>query len=132
MKVKANDLGICGIEQLFFAGKIAFDTTDASTGVELCKVPNNVVITRAVAVVTTAFNAGTTNVLTVGTNDSVDNLLGSSDVTEGTAAAYTKNTFVEAAKGAGIKAKFTQTGTAATAGAAEIYIFAVGIPEVES
>ena len=132
MKVPANDLGLCGIEQLFYAGQIAYNTTGASSGVELCKVPHDVVITRAVAVVKTAFNAGTTNVLTVGTNDDVDNLLGSSDVTEGTAGAYTKNTFVEAAKGSKIKAKFTETGTAASAGVAEIYIFAVGIPEVES
>ena len=90
------------------------------------------VITRAVAVVKTAFNAGTTNVLTVGTNDDADNLLGSSDVTEGTAGAYTKNTFVEAAKGGKVKAKFIETGTAASAGVAEIYLFAVGIPEVIS
>ena len=129
MKVCANDLGVCGVEQLFYAGKIAFNTTGASSGVELCKIPNNVMITRAVAVVTTAFDAGTTNVLTIGTNDDVDNLLGSSDITEGTTGAYSKQTFVEAAKGAKIKAKYTQTGTAASAGEAEIYIFAVGIPD---
>jgi hypothetical protein len=132
MKVQPNDLGICGVEQLLYAGKIAYNTTGASTGVELCKLPHDVVITRAVAVVGTAFNAGTTNVLTVGSNDDCDNLLGSSDITEGTAGAYTENTFVEAAKGAKIKAKYTQTGTAASAGEAEIYIFAVGIPEVNS
>ena len=129
MKVCANDLGVCGVEQLFYAGKIAFHPTGASSGGELCKIPNNVMITRAVAVVTTAFDAGTTNVLTIGTNDDVDNLLGSSDITEGTTGAYSKQTFVEAAKGAKIKGKYTQTGTAATAGAAEIYIFAVGIPD---
>ena len=129
MKVNATDFGICGTEQLFYAGSVAFDTTGVSTGVDLKKLPNNAYITRAVAVVTTAFDAGTTNVLTVGTNDDCDNILGSSDVTEGTAGAYSKQTFVEAAKGAKIKAKYTQTGTAATAGAADVYIFFVSIPE---
>ena len=129
MKVNANDFGICGVEQLFYAGTVEFDSTGVSTGIELAKLPNNAIITRAVAKVTTAFDAGTTNVLTVGTNDDVDNILGSSDVTEGTAGAYSKQTFVEAAKGAKIKAKYTQTGTAATAGAAEVYIFFVSIPE---
>ena len=128
MEVMVNDLGVCGVEQLFYAGKIAFDTTGASTGVELCKLPEKAIITRAVAVVGTAFNAGTTNVLTIGTNDDCDNLMGSSDITEGTAGTYTKDTFVEAVKGAKLKAKYTQTGTAATAGAAKIYVFAVGVP----
>ena len=51
--------------------------------------------------------------LTVGTNDDADNVLGSSDVTEGTAGAYSKLLFLEVAKDASIKAKFAQTGTAA-------------------
>lgn len=129
MKVMANDLGNCGTEQLFHAGSIAFDTDGADEGVELCKIPHSVIITRAVAVVQTAFNAGTTNVLTVGANSDADNILGSSDITEGTAGTYSKQLFLEAAKGASVKAKFTETGTAATAGAAEIYLFAVGTPE---
>lgn len=129
MNVMANDLGVCGVEQLFFAGKVAYNDTDVSTGVELCKVPSKVIITRAVAVVKTAFNAGTTNVLTIGTNDDVDNLMGSSDITEGTKGAYSKDGFVEAAKDTKIKAKFTQTGTAASAGEAEIFLFAVGVPD---
>lgn len=129
MKVMENDFGICGVEQLFYAGKIAFNTTGAATGVELKKLPNNAIITRAVAVVGTAFDAGTTNVVTLGTNDDCDNILGSSDITEGTAGTYNKQTFVEVAKGAKIKAKYTQTGTDATAGAADFYVFFVSIPE---
>lgn len=129
MKVKPNDLGICGIEQLMYAGSVKFDTTGISTGVELCKLPKNIIVTRAVAVVGTAFNAGTTNVLTVGTNDDIDNLLGSSDITEGTAGAYSKQEFLELTSEKAVKAKFTQTGTAATAGAADIYLFVVRIPD---
>ncbi len=129
MKVMATDFGICGTEQLFYAGSIGYDTEDIDDGVVLKKLPNNAIITRAVAIVTTAFNAATTNVLTVGVNDDVNDLLGSSDVTEGTKGTYSKQTFLECDKGDEIKVKYTQTGTAATAGAADIYIFFVSIPE---
>lgn len=129
MKVKPNDLGICGIEQLMYAGSVKFDTTGISSGAELCELPKNIIVTKAVAVVGTAFNAGTTNVLTVGTNDNIDNLLGSGDITEDTAAAYSANTFLELNSATKVKAKFTQTGTAATAGAADIYLFVVRIPD---
>lgn len=129
MKVNANDFGICGVEQLFYAGTVAYNDTDVDEGIELKELPGNAIITRAVADVTTAFNAGTTNVLTLGTNDDCDNILGSSDVTEGTKGAYSKQTFVQAAKGDKIKAKFTETGDAATAGSADIYVFFVSIPD---
>ena len=125
MRVKENDFGICGVEQMFYAGSVAYNDTDIDKGIVLKELPNNVYITRAVAVVGTAFDAGTTNVLTVGTNDDCDNILDSSDITEGTAGTYNKQTFVEASKGAKIKAKYTQTGTDATAGAADICVFFV-------
>lgn len=128
MRVTANDLGLCGVEQLIYAGTIQYDTEGA---VALYTMPHDAVITRTVAVVTEAFNAGTTNVLTVGTTAANANeLLGSDDVTEGTAGAYSKDRFIEAAAKSKIYAKFAQTGTAATAGSADIYLFAVGIPEV--
>lgn len=130
MELKAMDLGVCGVEQVLHAGKVSFDTKDIANGVELIELPANMIITKAVAVVGKAFNAATTNVLTVGTNDSVDDLLGADDVTEGTAGTYMKNIF-EIRKGAPIKvkAKYTSTGTAATAGEANIYLGVVRIPE---
>lgn len=130
MNLKPMDLGVCGVEQLLHAGKVSFDTKDIANGVELIELPANMIITKAVAVVGKAFNAATTNVLTVGTNDSVDDLLGADDVTEGTAGTYMKNIF-EIRKGAPIKvkAKYTSTGTAATAGEADIYLGVVRIPE---
>ena len=76
MNLKPMDLGVCGVEQLLHAGKVSFDTKDIANGVELIELPANMIITKAVAVVGKAFNAATTNVLTVGTNDSVDDLLG--------------------------------------------------------
>ena len=130
MNLKPMDLGVCGVEQLLHAGKVSFDTKDIANGVELIELPANMIITKAVAVVGKAFNAATTNVLTVGTNDSVDDLLGADDVTEGTAGTYMKNIF-EIRKGAPIKvkAKYTSTGTAATAGETDIYLGVVRIPE---
>ena len=130
MNLKPMDLGVCGVEQLLHAGKVSFDTKDIANGVELIELPANMIITKAVAVVGKAFNAATTNVLTVVTNDSVDDLLGADDVTEGTAGTYMKNIF-EIRKGAPIKvkAKYTSTGTAATAGEANIYLGVVRIPE---
>ncbi|MBR2653851.1 MAG: hypothetical protein IKD59_04775 [Lachnospiraceae bacterium] len=128
MKVTAHDLGKCGLVNLFYAGTIKFNTTGASAGVVIFEAPHDMVITGAVAEVTTAFDAGTTNVLTVGANSDVNDILGSSDVTEGTKGAYCKNTFVKLEKGDKVKAKFTETGTDATAGAADIYLYAVGVP----
>ena len=129
MKVLPMDLGVCGVEQLMYAGSIAFDTENASEGVTLLTLPENTIITKAVAVVKTAFNATTTNTITIGTDTSVSNLLGSSDITGGTTGAYIKNAFVESKTAVEVKAKYTQAGTAATAGKAEIYLFVVRIPE---
>ena len=128
MKVQGYDIGTCGVEQLFYAGEITFDTDGASTGVETLELPAGVIVTRATAVVNKAFNAGTTNVLTVGTNDDADDILSSSDITEGTAGVYTVNKFVELSAATKVKIKYTQTGTAATAGSAEIYLHLVRIP----
>lgn len=128
MKPNPWNLGACGVEQMIYAGSVAFDTEDIDKGVELCELPAGIIVTRAVAVVKTSFDAGTTNVLTVGANDDVNDLLGSDDVTEGTAAAYVVNKFVQYDTAKKIKAKYTQTGTAATAGAADIYLFVVRIP----
>ena len=128
MKVEPMDLGVCGIEQLMYAGTVAFDTEDVDKGVELCELPAGIVVTKAVAVVTEAFDAGTTNVLTVGANDDVNDIMGSGDITEGTKGAYLVNKFAQYDAAATIKAKYTQTGTDATAGAADIYLFVVRIP----
>lgn len=128
MKVEPMDLGVCGIEQMMYAGTVAFDTEDVDKGVELCELPAGIVVTKAVAVVTEAFDAGTTNVLTVGANDDVNDLMGSGDITEGTKGAYSVNKFAQYDTAATIKAKYTQTGTDATAGAADIYLLVVRIP----
>ena len=123
------DVGVSGVEQMLYAGTVKYNDTGVATGIKLCDLPANIIVTRAVAVVTTAFNAGTTNVLTVGANDDVDDILGSSDITEGTAGNYSKDTFVHCASKTAVKAKFTETGTDATAGEADLYLEIVRCPE---
>lgn len=129
MKCEAMDLGMCGVEQVLCAGAVRFDTKDADKGIVLAELPENIIITKAVAVVNKAFNAATTNVITVGTNDAANDLLGSSDVTAGTANSYAKNVFkVFKGKKTAIKVKFSQTGAKATTGEADIYLNVVRIP----
>lgn len=129
MKCDAMDLGVCGVEQVLCAGAVKFDTKDADKGIVLAKLPENIIITKAVAVVNKAFNAATTNVITIGTNDAANDLLGSSDVTAGTANSYVKDMFKIFKEKTIIKAKYTQTGAKATAGEADIYLNVVRIPE---
>lgn len=130
MNLNAMDLGVCGVEQVLHAGKVAFDTENIANGVEIVELPANIIITKAVAVVGTAFNAATTNVLTVGVNDTADDLLTADDITEGTAGTYFKNMFC-ICKGnpVKVKVKYASTGTAATAGEADIYLGVVRTPE---
>lgn len=129
MKCEAMDLGVCGVEQVLCAGAVKFDTKDADKGIVLAELPENIIMTKAVVVVNKAFNAATTNVITIGTNDAANDLLGSSDVTAGTANSYVKDMFKIFKEKTIIKVKYTQTGTKATAGEADIYLNVVRIPE---
>lgn len=130
MNLSPMDLGVCGVMQVLHAGKVAFDTEGIENGIVLTELSANIIITKVVAIVGTAFNAETTNVLTVGVNDVADDLLGDADITEGTAGAYIKDVF-QIYKGdpVKVKAKFTATGNAATAGEADIYLYVVRTPE---
>lgn len=129
MKVKANDLGLCGIEQLFFAGTSKYSDTGIDEGLAVCEIPHDCIITRMVAKVTTAFAGATSPALVYGTADDDDAYLAAADITEGTAGAYTKQLFEEAKQGDKIMVKLTGTGTF-TAGVCDLYVFAVGIPEI--
>lgn len=124
MKVKANDLGICGVQQLMYAGSVVFDDADAATGVKLCELPQNIIVTRAVAVVETAFSSGAT--ITVGTNEAADDIIGSGKVTATTAGSYSVENFEEYKEAKTVKAKL---GGTPTAGSVDIYLFVVRIPD---
>lgn len=122
MITKPYSMGAVGVEQVA-SGVITYkDGT-----VPIVDLPANVLITRVIAEVVEAFNAGTTNVLTVGANAGADDLLGANDVTEGTTGFY-ESTTVKAKRlsaAATVKAKYAYTGDAPTAGKAIVYVFFV-------
>lgn len=128
MKLNPYDLGACGMVQMFHAGTVNFDTNGIAEGAVICNIPKGTYVTKAVAVVKTAFNAATTNVLTVGFQGR-NEILGADDVTAGTAGTYKKELFVEGGANTEVYAKYAQTGTAATAGSADIYLQVVVGPD---
>jgi hypothetical protein len=105
--------------------EVNYNDPGIASGVVIGRLPANAQITQALARVRTSFNAGTTNVLTVGTNAaSYDNILGTADIAEGAAgnnAAPLAN-LQEALSEIDVLVKYTQTGTAATQGKAVIHI----------
>ena len=129
MKMNPMDLGVCGAGQMYCIGSINFGTAGIETGVEVGKIPKNTIITKVVVCVNNAFNAGTTNVLTVGVKEDMDSLMASADVTAGTKGAYQKDVWEDCGGETGIYAQFTQSGNKATAGEADIYVEVVRRPE---
>lgn len=78
------------------------------------------------------FNAGTTNVLTVGDGETANLFLGASDVTEGTAGVYPtggKGPFAAASDEVPVRVTYAQTGTEATEGIARVYALIASTPE---
>jgi hypothetical protein len=108
---------------------VAYNTANiGSTGmVPLGTLPAGAIVTHAIVKVTTAFNAATTNVLTVGTSADAAAVLTDADIDE--TVAGTTVTFAAAGYTVAVDTplfvKYTQTGTAASAGAATIIIFFV-------
>lgn len=113
----------------FLRRSVAFNTPLIGTAgkVPLGTLPTGAIITGVLVKVTTAFNAATTNVLTVGTSGTADLIVGASDVNE--AAADTTLSFASvgyiATEDTQLFVKYAQTGTAATAGAATVIVFFV-------
>ena len=105
--------------------EVNYNDPGIASGIVIGRLPANAQITQALTRVRTTFNAGTTNVLTVGTNaTSFDNVFGAADIAEGSAGnnaaplANLQDIQVEA----DVFVKYTQTGTAATQGKAVIHI----------
>lgn len=82
------------------------------------------VVVQCWAEVLTAFNAGTTNVLTLGDGTTGNKYLAAADVTEGTPGVYPTGgagPFAAESAAGTLTASFAQTGTAATTGSARVY-----------
>ncbi len=105
--------------------EVNYNDPGIASGIVVGRLPANAQVTQAVARVRTTFNAGTTNVLTVGTNAAnYDNIFGTADIAEGSAgnnAAPLAN-LQEVLTEADVFVKYAQTGTAATQGKAVIHI----------
>lgn len=111
---------------------VNYNDTGISSGLAFDNyLPQNAFIENVLVEVVTVFNAGTTNVLTVGTvGPSYNNIVAAGDVNEAAAGVY------QAARAFGRSltasadvlpyAMYTQTGTAATTGQAIIVIFYEG------
>lgn len=97
----------------------------ATTGVPVITLERGSVILRASVRIETAFNAATTNVLTLGDSTTIDTLVTNANAAPGTPG-YKVGTGVaigtELAADTTFFARFTQTGTAATAGVAEFFV----------
>jgi len=107
-------------------GRIKFDTSGAATGIEIGTIPAGSFVGSVTVHVATAFNAATTNVLVVGTAADDDGFA----VAAGTLSGATglKTALFGAQSGDTLTAdtpvvvKYTQTGTAATAGDAQVLV----------
>lgn len=111
----------------YFRKRVNFNDANVANGVLVGTLPTGAMVIDAVVKVITAFNAATTNVLTAGTNSaSYDNIIGAADVTEGTPGGYRAAIATAGATSyaadTDIFAKYTQSGTAATTGQADIVI----------
>lgn len=106
---------------VLLAGTHAF----GSASVTLGTIPAGAAVVMAWVEVTQAYNAASTNVLTVGYVGSTSAYLAAADVTEGTPGVYPvggKGPFAsEAAERTAVVA-FAQTGTPATTGASKAYL----------
>jgi hypothetical protein len=110
------------------SAEIAFDVLTPFT-VDVDTLEAGDVVVLAWAEVLEAFDAGTTNVLVLGTTGTADAFLAAGDVTEGTpGASAAKGPFAAAAAETLLKAKFTQTGTPAEAGSARVYALIASAP----
>jgi hypothetical protein len=111
------------------AATVNFSDTGVATGIQIGTLPQGAYITSGSSVeVVTAFNAGTTNVFTVGTVlATANNIFAAADVTEATPGVYAivlanQGRAAAAAGDVPIYVKYTQTGTAATTGQAVVVI----------
>lgn len=105
------------------SGSIAFDITTPFK-VSLGTIPAGAIIVKTDVNIATAFNAGTTNVLVVGHGASFNEQVAAGDVDETSATLQTKATALAALSAAKeVFVKYTQTGGAATTGAADVTVY---------
>lgn len=112
--------------------RFTINWNDVGTGAQegfFSSLPAGAIIADVLVMVTTTFNAGSTNVLTVGTNSAAfNNIVASGDVNLGSVGTYNitrgqgLNSLLTATVDQAVNAKYAQTGTAATQGQAVVLI----------
>lgn len=108
----------------YYRVTVNYNDSNISTAQKFGRLPSRAFITKIDCYLTAAFNASSTNVLTFGTSTGAVELVAASDITEASAQYQnltSANGLGLAATSAGevdLYAKYTQTGTAATAGSA--------------
>lgn len=110
----------------FIRAAINFNDAGIGTSVQIGTLPQYAFIIDDLVEIETVFNAGTTNVLTLGTTVGGSELVAAGDVNEAatgvTAVGRGLGRSLTASGDVGVYAKFAQTGTAATAGKAHFCI----------
>lgn len=106
---------------------LAFNTSGASSGVKIGTIPSGAIILRWTARILTAFNAGSTNPITIGTTATGAQVAASASITSGTAGNYTgapanSTGWAAFAADQDIFTAYIPTGTAASAGSAIITV----------
>lgn len=112
----------------FLRKRVNYNDAGVATGVLVGTLPAGAIITSVKVLIATAFNAGTTNVMNVGTTTTGGEVGATGDILAGAAGqkAPTAYTSLGAmASDTDIWASYTQTGTAATAGVAYVIVFFV-------
>lgn len=108
--------------------EVNYNDTGIASGVKMGTLPSGAQIVDVVANVVTTFNAGGTNVLTVGTNSTAyDNIAAAADINEGSATGQRTTTGIglELTADADVYVKFTETagaGSLATQGKAVLVV----------
>lgn len=106
-----------------FRKTVNYNDSGIGSGVKFGTLPAGAQLLPSIVNVRTVFNAGTTNVLTVGTNaSSYNNIVAAGDVNEASAtpqAVPTANLAYQASE-VDVYAMYTESGTAATTGIATI------------
>ena len=118
----ARELGFQAVH--YYKKTVNFNDLGIATGVPFGTLPMNAEIVNVVVKVKTVFNAGTTNVLAVGTTGVGVDIVAAADVNEaalGSTTVLTGNA-LSFAVDTPMYASFTQTGTVATTGKAVIIV----------
>lgn len=113
----------------YFRKRVTFSDTGVGTGVRFATIPAGAIIIGTDVYINTAFNAGTTNSLTVGGNSANYNDVVNAAGVDETSVGLTQNITPNASTAKGsfsadtdLYVMYQQTGTAATTGSADIMV----------